>query len=50
MRIDLALDKLKASQRLYLHLVILLLFTSLPCAQDAGGENPCIGTKDVLRF
>jgi hypothetical protein len=23
------------------------LFTSLPCAQDTGGENPCIDTKDV---
>jgi hypothetical protein len=23
-------------------------FTSLPCAQDAGGENPYIDTKDVL--
>ena len=22
-------------------------FTSLPCAQDAGGEKPCIDTKDV---
>jgi hypothetical protein len=25
-------------------------FTSLPCAQDTGGENPCIDTKDVLRL
>jgi hypothetical protein len=23
------------------------LFTSLPCAQDLGGENPYIDTKDV---
>jgi hypothetical protein len=22
-------------------------FTSLPCAQDTGGEDPCIDTKDV---
>jgi hypothetical protein len=22
-------------------------FTSLPCAQDTGGENPCTATKDV---
>jgi hypothetical protein len=25
-------------------------FTSLPCAQDTGGENPCIDTKDVLKL
>jgi hypothetical protein len=25
-------------------------FTSLPCAQATGGENPCIDTKDVLRL
>src|SRR3954454_24930873 len=23
-------------------------FTSLPCAQDTGGENPCIDTKEVF--
>jgi hypothetical protein len=27
-----------------------LLFTSLPCASDTGGENPCIDTKDVLKL
>jgi len=25
-------------------------FTSLPCAQDTGGENPCIDTKDILKL
>jgi hypothetical protein len=25
-------------------------FTSLPCAQDLGGENPYIDTKDVLKL
>jgi hypothetical protein len=25
-------------------------FTSLPCAQDTGGENPCNNTKDVLKL
>jgi hypothetical protein len=25
-------------------------FTSLPCAQDPGGENPYIDTKDVLKL
>ena len=25
-------------------------FTSLPYAQDTGGENPCIDTKDVLKL
>jgi hypothetical protein len=25
-------------------------FTSLPCAQDLGGENPYINTKDVLKL
>jgi hypothetical protein len=25
-------------------------FTSLPCAQDPGGENPCTDTKDVLKL
>ena len=25
-------------------------FTSLPRAQDTGGENPCIDTKDVLKL
>jgi len=25
-------------------------FTSLPCAQDTGGENPYIDTKDVLKL
>src|SRR5271170_1005832 len=24
-------------------------FTSLPCAQDTGGENPCIDTQDGLK-
>src|SRR5580704_8789551 len=24
-------------------------FTSLPCAQDIGGENPCIDTQDGLK-
>ena len=27
-----------------------LLFSSLPCAQDTGGENPCIDIKDVLEL
>jgi hypothetical protein len=27
-----------------------LSFTSLPCAQDTGGWNPCIDTKDVLKL
>src|SRR5271154_651264 len=27
-----------------------LQFTSLPCAQDTGGENPCIGTKNGLKL
>jgi hypothetical protein len=27
-----------------------LPFTSLPCAQDTGGENPYIDTKDVLKL
>ena len=26
------------------------LFASLPCAQDTGGENPYIDTKDVLKL
>jgi hypothetical protein len=26
------------------------LFTSLPCAQDPGGENPYIDTKDGLKL
>ena len=25
-------------------------FTNLPCAQDTGGESPCIDTKDVLKL
>jgi hypothetical protein len=25
-------------------------FTGLPCAQDTGGENPYIDTKDVLKL
>jgi len=25
------------------------LFTSLPCAQDTGGESPCIDTRDGLK-
>src|SRR2546421_9447583 len=25
-------------------------FTSLPRAQDTGGENPCIDTKDILKL
>ena len=25
-------------------------FTSLPCAQDTGGENLCIDTKDGLKI
>jgi hypothetical protein len=25
-------------------------FTSLPCAQDPGGENPYIDTKDGLKL
>jgi hypothetical protein len=25
------------------------LFTSLPCAQDTGGENPCIDTQDGFK-
>jgi hypothetical protein len=29
---------------------LILPFTSLPCAQDTGGENPCIDTKDVLKL
>jgi hypothetical protein len=24
--------------------------TALPCAQNTGGENPCIDTKDVLKL
>ena len=28
----------------------LLSFTSLPCAQDTGGENPYIDTQDVLKL
>jgi hypothetical protein len=31
-------------------LLVYISFTSLPYAQDTGGENPCIGTKDVLRL
>jgi hypothetical protein len=31
-------------------LICLHLITSLPCAQDTGGENPRISTKDVLRL
>jgi hypothetical protein len=27
-----------------------LPFTSLPCAQNLGGENPYIDTKDVLKL
>jgi hypothetical protein len=26
------------------------VFTSLPCAQGLGGENPYIDTKDVLKL
>jgi hypothetical protein len=26
------------------------VFMSLPCAQNPGGENPCIDTKDVLKL
>jgi hypothetical protein len=29
------------------HLTGVISFTSLPCAQDPGGENPYIDTKDV---
>src|SRR5271154_3979029 len=27
-----------------------LAFTSLPCAQDTGGENPCIDTQGGLKL
>src|SRR5881394_586589 len=30
--------------------MIKFIFTSLPCAQDTGGESPCIDTKDVLKL
>jgi hypothetical protein len=29
---------------------ISLRFTSLPCAQDTGGENPYVDTQDVLKL
>jgi hypothetical protein len=31
-------------------LVMHLSFTSLPCAQDTGGESPCIDTQDGLKL
>ena len=43
-------DHLMSMRLMGIHVMTITSFTSLPCAQDTGGENPYIDTKDVRKL
>jgi hypothetical protein len=43
-------DHLMSMRLMGIHVMTITSFMSLPCAQDTGGENPYIDTKDVLKL